>query len=47
MTVELELSVDSQSIGSFNRLRAKEVHDVQLSILGFKIIKLRASFLYQ
>ena len=35
MTVDLELSVDSQSIGSFSHLRAKEVHDVQHSILGF------------
>ena len=35
MTVELELSVDSQNIGSFSHLRAKEVHDVQHSILGF------------
>ena len=44
MTVDLELSVDSQSIGSFSHLRAKEVHDVQHSILGFQISKLRASF---
>ena len=33
MTVELELSVDSQSIGSFSHLRAKELHDVRHLVL--------------
>ena len=37
MTVELESSVDSQIyVGSFSQPRAKEVHHVRHSILGFK-----------
>ena len=47
MTVDLELSVDSQSIGSFSHLRAKEAHDVQHSILGFKSLSYVHLFLYQ